>query len=64
MLLEDLPKLVVDDSFYKQITNGVKIKVLHKDEEKVSVVCKNRLIGIGSVENNLVSIKTNLLGDV
>ncbi len=64
VLLEDLPKLVVDDSFYKQITNGVKIKVLHKDEEKVAVVCKNGLIGIGSVENNLVSIKTNLLGDV
>ena len=59
-LLENQKRIDVEDEFFKQITNGVKLKVDFEDAKNVVVYCKNTLIGIGNVKNHLLSISTNL----
>ncbi len=58
-LYDSLPfmdELELDDSLYTKISNGVKIKVDHEDIENIKVLCKDRFIGIGSIESNLLKM--------
>ncbi len=59
-LLKDYQKLILDDNLLFKVSNGVKVKVEHENANNLVVYCQNKLIGIGSVCANLLSIKTNL----
>ena len=61
-LFKDYKKLILNNSYYKKVTNGVKIKIEHEDCKKLVVYCNNELIGLGEVLNNELIIKTNLQG--
>lgn len=55
-------KIYLDASYYKAITNGALVKIKHKDAENIIVYCNDNLIGIGCIFNNIIKIKTNLMG--
>lgn len=59
-LLKKFETINLDKKFFKQISNGVKIKIERENKDNLIVFCNNQLIGIGKIENNLLSIKTNL----
>ena len=63
--LEDLfdgkEKINLSQSYFKQVSNGVNIKIEHEDEDNVIVLCDNKLIGIGEIFNGILKIKTNLM---
>jgi len=62
--LEDLllkfEHINLDKSFFKQVSNGVKIKVEKENKNNIIVFCDNQLIGIGNIVDGFLSIKTNL----
>ena len=60
-LLKDYETINIDKKFFKQISNGVKVKVGIEKANNIVVYCKNILIGIGEIENFNLKIKTNLL---
>lgn len=59
-LLESQNKIVLEDCCLKQVTNGVKIHINHKDAKNLIVYCNNKLIGIGEICDKTLKIKTNL----
>jgi len=50
-LLDTYPKLVINDSYYSQLTNGVKIPMSNVLESEIEykIYCDNKFLGIGSV---------------
>lgn len=59
-LLKKFDFINIDKSYFKQISNGVKVKVEREEQNNIIVYCDNILIGIGNICNGLLSIKTNL----
>lgn len=60
--LTEMKSIKLDDNFYKKITNGVKVNINHKNIDNIKIVCKNKFIGIGSIENNI--LKMNKVFDI
>lgn len=60
--LTEMKSIKLDDNFYKKITNGVKVNINHKNIDNIKVVCKNKFIGIGSIEDNI--LKMNKVFDI
>lgn len=62
ILLNFLPKINLEDKYYKPITNGMNILLNnHSNEENVLVSCKDTIIGIGEIKNEYLKIKVNLV---
>ena len=59
-VMQDRQNVFVKDEFYDKITNGCEIKILNDDISNVVVYCKNQLIGIGDIKNNVLKINTYL----
>ena len=59
-ILQDKQKVLVNDKFYDKITNGNSVQVIEDNANDCVAYCKNELIGIGNVQNHLLSIQTNL----
>jgi tRNA pseudouridine55 synthase len=59
-VMQDRQNVFVKDEFYDKITNGCEIKILNDDISNVVVYCKNQLIGIGNIKNNVLKINTYL----
>lgn len=59
-VLQDRKNVFVDDKFYDKIINGCEIDVLQTDSTNIVVYCKNKLIGLGDVKDNVLKIKTYL----
>lgn len=59
-LLEKFKSIVLEKKYFKQITNGVKIKIDRKNQDNIIVFCNKQLIGIGKIVDGFISIKTNL----
>jgi len=59
-LLNMLNRIDLNASYYKQITNGMSVRVKIENSKLNVVYCKNQLIGIGEVSNYILKIKTNL----
>ena len=55
--LTEMKSITLDDNLYKKITNGVKVNINHKNIDNIKVVCKNKFIGIGSIEDNILKMK-------
>lgn len=60
--LTEMKSIKLDDNLYKKITNGVKVNISHKNIDNIKVVCKNKFIGIGSIEDNI--LKMNKVFDI
>ena len=60
--LTEMKSIELDDNLYKKITNGVKVNINHKNIDNIKVVCKNKFIGIGSIEDNI--LKMNKVFDI
>lgn len=60
--LTEMKSIKLDDNLYKKITNGVKVKINNKNIDNIKVVCKNKFIGIGSIEDNI--LKMNKVFDI
>ena len=60
--LKEMKSIELDESLYKKITNGVKVNINHKNIDNIKVVCKNKFIGIGSIEDNI--LKMNKVFDI
>lgn len=60
--LTEMKSIKLDDNFYKKITNGVKVNINHKNIDNIKIVCKNKFIGIGSIEDNI--LKMNKVFDI
>lgn len=60
--LTEMKSIKLDDNLYKKITNGVKVNINHKNIDNIKVVCKNKFIGIGSIEDNI--LKMNKVFDI
>lgn len=60
--LTEMKSIKLDDNLYKKITNGVKVNINHKNIDNIKVVCKNKFIGIGSIEDNI--LKMNRVFDI
>lgn len=60
--LTEMKSITLDDNLYKKITNGVKVNINHKNIDNIKVVCKNKFIGIGSIEDNI--LKMNKVFDI
>lgn len=62
ILLDFLPKINLDEKYYKHITNGMNALVEnYPNEENILVYCKDILIGIGEIKDKYLKIKTNLM---
>ncbi len=59
--LKNFKKINLNKEYFKQITNGVKIKVDIENTKNIIVFCNDILIGIGEIENFILKINTNLL---
>ena len=46
---------------YDKIVNGVEVKVNSCDKINATIVCNDKIIGIGNVEEGKVKLKTFLL---
>ena len=60
--LTEMKSIKLDNNLYKKITNGVKVNINHKNIDNIKVVCKNKFIGIGSIEDNI--LKMNKVFDI
>lgn len=60
--LTEMKSIELDDNLYKKIINGVKININHENIDNIKVVCKNKFIGIGSIEDNI--LKMNKVFDI
>ena len=60
--LTEMKSIELDDNLYKKITNGVKININHETIDNIKVVCNNKFIGIGSIEDNI--LKMNKVFDI
>lgn len=60
--LTEMKSIKLDDNLYKKITNGVKVNINHKNIDNIKVVCKDKFIGIGSIEDNI--LKMNKVFDI
>lgn len=60
--LTEMKSIKLDDNLYKKITNGAKVNINHKNIDNIKVVCKNKFIGIGSIEDNI--LKMNKVFDI
>lgn len=60
--LTEMKSIELDDNLYKKITNGVKINSNHENIDNIKVVCNNKFIGIGSIEDNI--LKMNKVFDI
>ena len=60
-ILENTEKVVLNFCFYDKIVNGVEVKVSLPNQQNVTIVCKDQIIGIGNIENGKVKLKTFLL---
>ena len=60
-LLSKFEKVNLSESYYKQITNGMSVKVEIENFKDVVVYCNNKLIGLGEISNYNLKIKTNLI---
>ncbi|MBS5965069.1 MAG: tRNA pseudouridine(55) synthase TruB [Finegoldia magna] len=60
--LTEMKSIKLDDNLYKKITTGVKVNINHKNIDNIKVVCKNKFIGIGSIEDNI--LKMNKVFDI
>lgn len=60
--LTEMKSIKLDDNLYKKITNGVKVNINNKNIDNIKVVCKNKFIGIGSIEDNI--LKMNKVFDI
>ncbi|MBE5745852.1 MAG: tRNA pseudouridine(55) synthase TruB [Clostridiales bacterium] len=59
-LLIDREKLDLNSSYYKALSNGVKIDIDHKNKDNLVIFCNNELIGLGNIVDKKLTIKTNL----
>ena len=59
--LKNFKKINLNKEYFKQISNGVKIKVNIENTKNIIVFCNDILIGIGEIENFILKINTNLL---
>ncbi len=60
-VLQDKQKVFILDTFYDKITNGCEIEVEFEDLDSCVVYCKDKLIGIGQINQKKLKITTNLL---
>ena len=60
--LTEMKSIKLDDNLYKKITNGVKININHENIDSIKVICNNKFIGIGSIEDNI--LKMNKVFDI
>lgn len=60
--LTEMKSIELDDNLYKKITNGVNININHENIDNIKVVCNNKFIGIGSIEDNI--LKMNKVFDI
>lgn len=47
----------LEDNLYKKISNGGEIYVNEKDKDLIKVTCKDKFIGIGSIQENKLKMK-------
>lgn len=59
-LLSNQKRIDVEEKWFKQISNGVKLKVGFEDAKNVAIYCKNQLIGIGNISGGMLCVSTNL----
>lgn len=59
-LLKTKEKIVLDKTYFKKLSNGVKVNIDYPDYNDLIVFCEDQLIGLGSVKANLLTINTNL----
>ena len=59
-LLKDYKKIDLDKNLLKKVSNGVKLKVKHENINNIIVFCDSKLIGIGEIFDEELTIKTNL----
>lgn len=59
-LLKDKEKLILDNSYFKAISNGLKLDINSSNKDNIVVFCKDKLIGLGTINDNKLTIKTNL----
>lgn len=62
-VLCNLEQLTVDDNYYINLKNGVKVSVCEKDKTNILVFCKNKLIGLADIVDNYIKIKVYLLDE-
>lgn len=55
-----MESVILDDKYYKEVNNGVKIKYYAKDSNEILVYCKSEFFGIGSIKNNILKVDTYL----
>lgn len=60
--LTEMKSIELDESLYKKITNGVKINIVHDNIDNIKVICNDRFIGIGSIEDHI--LKMNKVFDI
>lgn len=61
-ILKNMQNISLFDALYDKIINGMTIEVNLADTKNILVFCKQELIGIGSIQNSFLKIKTNLRG--
>ena len=59
-VLIDRKNVFVNDEFYDKITNGCSIKTIENDVENCVVICKDEIIGLGDIKNNVLKLHTYL----
>ena len=59
-LLKKFETINLNKNLFKQISNGVKIKIERENQDNLIVYCNKQLIGIANIKDGLLSIKTNL----
>ncbi len=60
-ILENTEKVVLKFDLYDKIVNGIEVMVEICNKQNVSIVCKDRIIGIGDIVNGKIKLKTFLL---
>ena len=54
-------EIILKDEDFKKITNGVKVQTEILAEPNILVYCQNKLIGLGEIENHILSMKIMLI---
>lgn len=55
--LADIPKLIIADKYYFQLSNGIKFAVDENDATMKTVYCKGELFGVGNIVDNKLNLR-------
>lgn len=56
-ILQDYPKLIIEDKYYFQLINGIKFFIADNDETMKTVYCKNEFFGVGNISQNKLNLR-------